>query len=141
MDGHEIDFHYLKKNKSLWTYESFKYMVDNSYYQFATFIYKNTNLNMGFDTLFAKYCRNNDIERANFLTQLCDRYKLIIENEKIKYFNIDFRIDYKDFDYCPICFENKKGIYVNCNHFFCYKCFPNILLISEKCPMCRNKFN
>jgi len=39
MDGHEIDFNYLKENPELWTYESFKYMLNNSYYLCAKFIF------------------------------------------------------------------------------------------------------
>jgi len=137
MDGHEIDFNYLKENPELWTYESFKYMLNNSYYLCAKFIFENGKINMGFDTYFAELCRDNDIEKATFLAKLCDRYEIETENDKIISFKIDYKIDYRDLGNCPICYETKKGITTKCNHFFCEKCFPNILLISAKCPMCR----
>jgi len=44
---------------------------------------------------------------------------------------------------CPICF--KKKIFPsrpnNCIHVFCRKCLKKWIKISNKCPICRAKFN
>ena len=43
---------------------------------------------------------------------------------------------------CIICFDSyRKPTQIFCGHTFCYECIKNWSSQSDKCPICRQKFN
>ena len=44
-------------------------------------------------------------------------------------------------DECPICFNNKSNVGLNCGHTFCNECLNEYYKVGNSCPNCKIKFN
>lgn len=99
---------------------------------------------------FRGSCYYNHIETALWVQTLDPtNYHLIIENEKIIYWEVfqsltindsmtySFQDLTEEEKCCPICSENTVEVRTNCGHSYCKKCIQKWTLFKSGCPYCR----
>ena len=103
---------------------------------------------------FRYACSNSHLELAQWLQSLLpDKYKLVIENNKIIYYHIkrvlpfnteaiQLKYTNKEELVCPICYSKEYFVNVqtNCKHNFCLTCitdYYNKCNGNCNCPYCR----
>jgi len=68
-----------------------------------------------------------------------ENISLLMKNKKVLIYKnkLSYSIEKNNTDYCPICFDTKISIMLNCGHTICFECFPNL---DDKCYYCREHF-
>jgi hypothetical protein len=94
------------------------------------------------DEIFISSCQKNYCEIVKIMCDSCDKYVVVIEDNKIVKWYVKFtpyerkQID-KDIEECPICMEVQSNIITDCNHQLCLECCQHIYK-TKTCHICRH---
>jgi SNF2 family DNA or RNA helicase len=105
-----------------------------------------SNLTRGNGVHLKKIVSCNILSYILRLKQCCNHPELVFESSKaFRSFNIKTTSDLKYYnkskcieEECPICYECKSDVLIDCGHKFCKSCYEKMIHVKiNKCPICR----
>ena len=132
---------------------AFRIACNHNHLEIAQWIYSlgDVRIKSNRHEAFISSCINNNLEITRWLIELnSDQYKIILENNRIKSYQIIKLVYIQGIKFltsdkiseCCVCYE-EPNILTSCNHFYCKECFLNYInskdleIEETPCAYCR----